>query len=48
MKSKSPAPEELRMRATDFDRMMRGALSAPPPRKAKPKQSGKRKSAVRK
>lgn len=32
MKTKPvPMPDELRMKASDFDRIMRGALGVPPP-----------------
>ena len=31
------APEEFRMSADEFDKMMRGALSAPEPKKTAPK-----------
>jgi hypothetical protein len=29
-KSAAPAPDEMRMKAADFDRIMRGVLDAPP------------------
>lgn len=47
MTAKSPTPDEFRMSAADFDKMMRGALSAPPPPKAataKPRRVKKRKA----
>ncbi len=36
MPTKSPSPDEFRMGAAEFDKMMRGALSAPTRKKAKP------------
>lgn len=44
MKTKQAKPEEFRMKASDFDKMMRGALSAPPEPKArrKPKKRAKK------
>jgi hypothetical protein len=51
VKSKSSTPEEFRMSAADFDKMMRGALSAPPPKAAapaKPRRVKKRKTTTKK
>jgi len=51
VKSKPPAPEEFRMSGAEFDKMMRGAVSAPPPPKAaptKPRRAKKRKAITRK
>lgn len=36
MNPKPPASDDLRMSAADFDKMMRGALSAQPEKKASP------------
>jgi len=36
MKEKPSAPDEFRMSAAEFDKAMRGALSAPSPGKANP------------
>lgn len=52
MKAKpAPAPDELRMKAADFDRIMRGALGvAPPPpepKKPRAKTTKKKKSAAK-
>lgn len=46
MTAKAPAPEEFRMSGAEFDKMMRGALSAPPPKAAppKPRRAKKRKT----
>ena len=43
-KAKSPAPDEFRMSSAEFDKMMRGALSAPPPKTAAPKSRRTKKS----
>jgi hypothetical protein len=47
MKAKpAAAPDEFRMSTAEFEKMMRGALSAPPPAKAttpKPRRAKKRK-----
>ena len=51
MKAKSPAPnDEFRMSAAEFDKMMRGALSAHPPTDTppKPKRPKRRKPAAKK
>jgi hypothetical protein len=41
MTAKSAAPLEFRISADEFDKMMRGALSAHPAKKS-PKKSGRR------
>ena len=50
MKVKPAAPEEFRMSGAEFDKMMRGALSAPPPKvaPAKPRRAKKRKTTTKK
>ena len=50
MKAKPDAPEEFRMSGAEFDKMMRGALSAPPPKaeSTKPRRSKKRKTTTKK
>jgi hypothetical protein len=49
MTAKSARPEELRMSSAAFDAMMRGALLAPPAKKAAAKRRPKKhKAAVRK
>jgi hypothetical protein len=51
MTAKPPAPDEFRMSVSEFDKMMRGALSAPPPPKAattKPRRAKKRKTTIKK
>ena len=41
MTTKQPQTDELRMKASKFDKLMRRALSAPPPEpEAKPKKKG--------
>ena len=49
MKAKPDAPEEFRMSGAEFDKMMRGALSAPPPKaeSTKPRRSKKRKTTTK-
>lgn len=43
MTAKPPTPDEFRMKAGDFDKMMRGALSAHPPKvDPKPRRPAKR------
>ena len=49
MTAKAPAPDEFRMKADEFDKMMRGALSAHPPKAdPKPRRPAKRRKATAK
>jgi hypothetical protein len=49
MTAKPPTPDEFRMKADEFDKMMRGALSAHPPKvNPKPRRPAKPRRATAK
>jgi len=48
MTGKPSTPAEFRMSEADFDKMMRGALSGPSPKKSEPKKPSRAKAPKKK